>query len=89
MLTVISDSSSRNASRLDAKTASRILQAAQEVGASEFILVAPSGSGGSSGGFLGKLFGGGSKGGSGNRLSKLEQARKLLLPSPVFTRVHL
>lgn len=74
-MVVLSDSSSRGASRLDAKAASRVLQAAQQVQAGQFILVAPSGSGsGGGGGFLGGLFGGGSKGGSGTRLSKLEQA---------------
>ena len=50
---------------------SRLLSAAQEVNASQFVLVSPAG-GSSGGGFLGNLFGGGSAG-SGGRPSKLEQ----------------
>ena len=72
---MVSDSTSKGTSRVDGRTVSRLLAAAQEVGASQFILVAPSGSGGSGGGFLGGLFGGsgGSVGGSGSRLSRIEQ----------------
>lgn len=74
-MAVVSDASSKGASKLDGRAVSRLLQVAQEVGASQFILVAPSGSGGGGGGFLGGLFGrgGSSVGGSGSRLSKIEQ----------------
>ena len=72
---MVSDSTSKGSSKVDGKAVSRLLQAAQEVGASQFILVAPSGSGGGGGGFLGGLFGGSGSavGGSGARLSKIEQ----------------
>ena len=74
---MVSESASKSASRVDAKAVSKLVEAAQEVGASQFILVAPSGSGGGGGGFLGNLFGGGgsSVGGSGSRLSRTEQVR--------------
>ena len=75
-MAVVNDSAGRKATRLDAKAASRVLQAAQEVNASQFVLVSPSGSS-SGGGIFGKLFGGGSGGGSGARLSSLEQASSI------------
>jgi len=60
---------------LDARGVTRLLIASQEVSASQFVLVTPSGSGGG-GGFFGGLFGGGgggAVGGSGSKPSKLEQ----------------
>lgn len=54
---------------LCAQVALRILEAAKEVNAAQFVLVSPSGGGGGSG-FLGGLFGGG-----GLNSSKIEQAR--------------
>ena len=90
LLAVVSEASSKGASRVDGKAVSRLLQAGQEVGASQFILVAPSGSGGGGGGgFLGGLFGGGgsSVGGSGARLSKIEQVTHLRLTLEL-RRIH-
>lgn len=52
-----------------AQVALRILEAAKEVNAAQFVLVSPSGGVGGSG-FLGGLFGGG-----GLNSSKIEQAR--------------
>ncbi|CAL5223303.1 g5794 [Coccomyxa viridis] len=45
--------------RIDAKVASRIVEAAQAAGASQLVLVAPSGAGGGGGGFFGGFLGGG------------------------------
>lgn len=72
-MAVINDSPNKGVSKLDARAATRLLSAAQEMDASQFVLVAPA-AGSSGGGFLGNLFGRSSPaGGSGAKPSKLEQ----------------
>ena len=77
MVAVVGDAG-KGGSKLDARGVSRLLEASQEVGASQFVLVTPTGSGGG-GGFLGGLFGGGggAVGGSGSKTSKTEEVRSL------------
>ena len=78
MVVVVSDSAVKGAAKVDGRATSRILQAAQENDASQFVLVTPGGSGG--GGFFGALFGTPSVGGSGRKPSKIEQVRRPSLP---------
>lgn len=73
LVVVVGDSGGTKGSRIDARGGTRLLQAAQEVDASQYVLVAPTGSGGGGGSFLGAFFGGGGAGGSGSKPSKLEQ----------------
>lgn len=77
-MVVITDTASKGALKIDAKAASKILQAAQENEAQQFVLVTPAGSSGG-GGFFGNLFGGSSAaGGSGKKPSKVEQASAVM-----------
>ena len=79
MVVVVGEAAAKGSQKLDARAATRVLLAAHEVNASQFVLVAPAAS--KSGGFLSNLFGGGgSAAGTGSKPSKLEQVPLLILP---------